>query len=158
MTTKEEMIEALDAGYILCHIRLNRAQVQKLNGQYLFTNREGDIIERALRVFDFPEDYEILRPDLTKPQIVHLDHKGWAWDNDPEDAKEKYLYSVQSDGRFRVWVQGKTGKEWGFDSYLGTIPYENFSWEDPRQKPIKIEITLTLTEGVIEKINKMLGR
>jgi hypothetical protein len=155
MKSKEEMFEALDAGHTLCHIRLNKAQLQKINGQYLFTSREGDIIERALGVFDFPEDYEILRPDLTKPQIVHLDHKGWAWDDDPAKAVERYLCSVQSDWWFRCWDHGKTAKDLRFNMII-TTTWKNFSWEDPRPK--KREITLTLTEDEIEKINKMLGR
>jgi hypothetical protein len=152
MKTEQEMEEALKAGYTL--YRSENGHCLQMVGEYLvlFGGACAIFQHTSTRTIEYKE-WQIQRPDLTKPQIVNLDHKGWAWDNYPEEAEERCLLSIMEDGLFRCWADGKTSENFGFNSNSSFL-WKNFSWEKP--KPKKREITLTLTEDQIEAVEEML--
>jgi hypothetical protein len=151
MKTIKEMQEALDAGYILHDTKYPNCTIIQIDGFNILS--DYDKIDMCNIGILNPENWEIQRPDLTKPQIVHLDHKGWSWDDDPEKAEERYLLSIRKDGYFNCWHDGKTSENFGFNTKHSLI-WSNFSWEKPATK--KKQITLTLTDEQIEEVEEFL--
>ena len=150
MKTKQEMKEKLDAGYTLCDPDYPIATIRQIDGTNIIF--DGEKVAICYINSQDHKDWEIQRPDLTKPQIVRLDHKGWAWDRYPEESDEVYLFSIEKDGLFHCWHNGKTAKEHDFDTDCLEI-WENFSWEKPSEKK---KVTFTLTEEQIEAVEEFL--
>lgn len=76
------------------------------------------------------------------PIIVTEDVRVWVWEDDVEQAKYSYLYSVDNRSKWpvTVWDYGKTAKEHNF-SVAHTTYYEHASLTDPR-KPKKKVLTI----------------
>jgi hypothetical protein len=71
--------------------------------------------------------------------IIKKDVKVKVWDDDPENFDIMYLYGVLSKSHkfeypFRVWDDGKTGKDFDFNSYY-TLSYKNAELiEEPKEE------------------------
>jgi hypothetical protein len=152
MKNKEEMQEALDAGYTLCIRKDSNAIITQINGVNIASY--GKKIEKVDLDWFNPEEIEIQRPDLTKPQTVLLDHKGWAWEDDPEKAEERCLLHINKDYYITYWSGSKRTDNLDVEILIGT-KWKNFSWENPSKN--KTDITFSLTEQQIADVKALLG-